>query len=143
MTGNFSKIVTVDDVPVRLILLDTAGQESYRFIRPLSYPKTDLFLVCFSVDNLASLENVESKWLPEIKRHSPRSKITLVGLKSDLPHTVKGKVAEKLAKKAAASTYLECSAKTQEGIYQLFDHALKTLMTRSPPQNQISICRCS
>lgn len=40
-------------------------------MRPLSYPQTDVFLICFSVCNRASLENVTTKWFPEIQHHCP------------------------------------------------------------------------
>jgi hypothetical protein len=37
------------------------GQEDYDRLRPLSYPQTDVFLVCFSVITPASFENVKEK----------------------------------------------------------------------------------
>jgi len=39
----------------------TTGQEDYDRLRPLSYPQTDVFLVCFALDNPSSLENVRAK----------------------------------------------------------------------------------
>ncbi len=47
--------------PYTLGLFDTAGQEDYDRLRPLSYPQTDVFLVCFSVVAPASFENVKEK----------------------------------------------------------------------------------
>lgn len=47
--------------PYTLGLFDTAGQEDYDRLRPLSYPQTDVFLVCFSVVNPSSYENVKEK----------------------------------------------------------------------------------
>ena len=41
--------MVVDGVAVSLGLWDTAGQEDYDRLRPLSYPQTDVFLICFSV----------------------------------------------------------------------------------------------
>ena len=38
-----------------------AGQEDYDRLRPLSYPSTDVFLVCFSIVNPASFENIKEK----------------------------------------------------------------------------------
>ncbi len=38
-----------------------AGQEDYDRLRPLSYPSTDVFLICFSVMNPASFTNVKTK----------------------------------------------------------------------------------
>lgn len=46
---------------VELALWDTAGQEEYDRLRPLSYPETDLLLVCFAIDCPNSLENVMDK----------------------------------------------------------------------------------
>lgn len=46
---------------VELALWDTAGQEEYDRLRPLSYPETDLLFVCFAIDCPASLENVVDK----------------------------------------------------------------------------------
>ena len=38
-----------------------SGQEDYDRLRPLSYPQTDVFLVCFSVVSPSSFENVKEK----------------------------------------------------------------------------------
>jgi len=51
---------------VELALWDTAGQEDYDRLRPLSYPDTDVILMCFSVDSPDSLENIPEKWTPEV-----------------------------------------------------------------------------
>lgn len=58
-------ITTVEHKPsgkgVELALWDTAGQEEYDRLRPLSYPETDLLFVCFAIDCPNSLENVLDK----------------------------------------------------------------------------------
>lgn len=46
---------------VELALWDTAGQEEYDRLRPLSYPETDLIFVCFAIDCPNSLDNVLDK----------------------------------------------------------------------------------
>lgn len=51
----------VDGKPISLGLWDTAGQEDYDRLRPLSYPQTDVFLVCFSIVSPPSFDNVLSK----------------------------------------------------------------------------------
>lgn len=54
----------VDGRPISLGLWDTAGQEDYDRLRPLSYPQTDVFLICFSIVSPPSFDNVKAKVLP-------------------------------------------------------------------------------
>jgi len=81
---NYSINVMVDGKQINLGLWDTAGQEDYDRLRPLSYPMTDVFLVCFSVVSPTSYETVAAKWIPELRHHAPTAPIILVGTKTDL-----------------------------------------------------------
>lgn len=60
------------------------GQEEYDRLRTLSYENTHIVLLCFSVDNRVSLDNILERWLPEISDHCPRAKLMLLALKCDL-----------------------------------------------------------
>ena len=94
-------------------------------------------MISFRPDSFA---NVEHKWIPEIKRFERRAKIVLVGLKSDLRFPknqnkidfdqkyVDPDEGKKLAKKIGAKIYLECSAKTQVGLHEVFDAAIKAVL---------------
>lgn len=65
---NYStQVVTDDGRPVTLGLWDTAGQEDYDRLRPLSYPQTDVFLICFAVVSPSSYDNINQRWLPEVR----------------------------------------------------------------------------
>ncbi|RXK38449.1 rho family protein [Tremella mesenterica] len=123
---NYSASVLVDGRPVSLGLWDTAGQEDYDRLRPLSYPQTDVFIVCFSLVSPPSFENVRMKWIPEITHHAAGIPIVLVGTKLDLredPVTVQ-RLRERnfipitysqgvqCAKDVGAVRYLEASSKT-------------------------------
>ena len=58
---NYVADVEVDGKHVELALWDTAGQEDYDRLRPLSYPDSHVILICFSVDSPDSLDNVQEK----------------------------------------------------------------------------------
>ncbi|KAI6659021.1 Acetoacetyl-CoA synthetase [Oopsacas minuta] len=69
-----------------LQIKDTAGQEEYERLRPLVYSDADCFLLCFSVVNRNSFDNVLTKWVQEIHHFAPKKQFILVGLKTDLRH---------------------------------------------------------
>ncbi len=72
---NYSQTVTIDNEPISLGLWDCGfSSEDYDRIRPLSYPQTDVFIICFSVVCRASFENVKRNGYPKlgIINHSPR-----------------------------------------------------------------------
>ncbi|KAL2925072.1 Rac-like GTP-binding protein ARAC10 [Bienertia sinuspersici] len=81
---NFSANVVVESTKVNLGLWDTAGQEDYNKLRPLSYRGADVFVLAFSLVNRASFENVEKKWVPELQNFAPGVPLVLVGTKMDL-----------------------------------------------------------
>ena len=63
-----------------LELVDTAGQEDYDRLRPLSYNKADIFLVCYSVVVPSSYTNVKETWIPELRQHAGGVPFMLVSL---------------------------------------------------------------
>ncbi|XP_032786932.2 rho-related protein racB isoform X2 [Daphnia magna] len=81
---NSSKTIQVDGVYYHVSLSYTSGQTEYDGLRILSYPSTDVFLLCYAVSNRTSFESVPSKWIPELKLHSPHTPIVLVGTKIDM-----------------------------------------------------------
>lgn len=63
---------------------DTAGQDDYARLRPLSYPQTDVFIVAYDVSRRHSFERVQTAWIPEVRHHMPDTPIVLAALKTDL-----------------------------------------------------------
>ena len=59
--------------------MPSAWQEDYDRLRPLSYPMTDVFLICFSVVNPASFQNVREEWVPELQEYAPNVPYLLIG----------------------------------------------------------------
>ena len=66
------------------MLWDTAGQEEYDRLRPLSYDNVDVVIICYDVTTPASFENVSVRWAPETRHFCPEAPIILVGCKTDL-----------------------------------------------------------
>ncbi|ORX59842.1 cell division control protein 42-like protein precursor [Piromyces finnis] len=135
---NYAATVMVGNEPYTLGLFDTAGQEDYDRLRPLSFPQTDVFLVCFSVVSPTSFNNVKDKWLPEVRHHCPDVPCIIVGTQIDRlndistieyltknhekPITIEQ--GQHLAKELKAVKYVQCSARTQEGLKNVFDEAI-------------------
>lgn len=129
--------ITVDNKEYNLTLWDTAGQEDYERLRPLSYPNTDCFLLCYSIDSKTSYENVVSKWSPEIRHFSPHVPIVLVGTKSDLriqgsEKYVTTQEGRKLKKRIDAYALVECSAKKKTHLADVFEEAVRAVEKKSP-----------
>ncbi|XP_028273567.1 rho-related GTP-binding protein RhoF [Parambassis ranga] len=138
----FEKYVTTISLggkEIKLNLYDTAGQDDYDRLRPLSYQEANLILVCFDVTNPTSFENVHIKWFPEVKHFCPNTPVILIGCKTDLrkdkecarklrannlaPITyIQG---EETRQQMNAELYLECSAKYQENVEDIFREATK------------------
>ncbi|XP_076913599.1 rac-like GTP-binding protein ARAC7 [Bidens hawaiensis] len=143
---NFSANVAVDGNIVNLGLWDTAGQEDYSRLRPLSYRGADIFILAFSLISSASYENVLKKWMPELRRFAPNVPVVLVGTKLDLrndngyladnygSNVITSAQGEELRKQIGAAAYIECSSKTQQNVKAVFDTAIKVVL--QPPRRK-------
>ncbi|KAF7348018.1 Cell division control protein 42 [Mycena sanguinolenta] len=120
--------VMAGDIPYTLEVFDTAGGPEYEHLHPgpLGYPRgTDVFFICFSVGLLTSLERVKTKWFPDAPRDCPgvpcvvaATQINLRELQRETITTAQG---EKLSREIKVAKYVECSAKTREGVQDMFD----------------------
>ncbi|KAL0801950.1 hypothetical protein Bca101_057126 [Brassica carinata] len=143
---NFSANVVVDGNTVNLGLWDTAGQEDYNRLRPLSYRGADVFILAFSLISKASYENIAKKWIPELRHYAPGVPIILVGTKLDLRDDkqffidhpgavpITTNQGEELKKLIGSPVYIECSSKTQQNVKAVFDAAIK--MVLQPPNQK-------
>jgi len=143
---NYVADIEVDGKQIELALWDTAGQEDYDRLRPLSYPDTNVLLICFSIDSPDSLENVPEKWVPEVRHFCPGVPFVLVGCKADLrndPTTINQlkkmnsepvtlEAAKSVAERIHAHAYIECSARTKDGVRDVFMTATQAAMSMKP-----------
>jgi len=138
---NYTANAIVEGNPINLGLWDTAGSDEYNTLRPLSYPGTDVFIICFSLCSPASFENVRTKWYPEVSHFNPKTPTVLVGTKLDLrdnSETIKSlkengldpistDQGDKLAKEIGSYKYLECSALDQRNLPNVFEESVKAV----------------
>ncbi|KAL8621282.1 hypothetical protein ACOMHN_008107 [Nucella lapillus] len=116
-----------DTYAIHMSIWDTSGDAGYDRVRPLSYSDANLVIICFSIDNPESMENVVSKWHPEVREHCPSQPIMLVGCKADVrseaknlppaaprPALVSYDQGLKTAKHIGALVYSETSSKTSQ-----------------------------
>ncbi|KAG8978852.1 Rho GTPase, partial [Tulasnella sp. 427] len=140
---NYVAEIRLDGKPVQLALWDTAGQEEYERLRPLSYSKAHVILIAFSIDTPDSLENVTVKWIEEVRQIcGPSVPVILVGCKADLrpadaPHAsedwanlpyVPRARGEQIAAEIGARAYKECSALRTDGVDDVFEAATRASM---------------
>ncbi|XP_003384457.1 PREDICTED: ras-related C3 botulinum toxin substrate 1-like [Amphimedon queenslandica] len=144
---NYTANLMINEKVINLSLWDTAGQDSYDRVRPLSYPDTDIFLICFSLAYKPSFVNVQQKWLPEIRHHSPYTPVLLVGTKLDLreskEHTgsiVMYSEGLDLQKRCHAAKYMECSALNSVNLKEVFEEACRIVLS-PPPVKKKSTCQ--
>ncbi|XP_063171422.1 rho-related GTP-binding protein RhoF [Candoia aspera] len=129
--------VTVRKKEIILHLYDTAGQEDYDRLRPLSYQNTHVALICYDVMNPVSFDNVLIKWVHEVNHFCRGIPILLVGCKTDLrkdkehlrrlrsaqQEPITYKQGEDACRQINANVYLECSAKLRENVEPIFSEA--------------------
>jgi len=145
---NYSCNSFVENEAIQLGLWDTSGSSDFNELRPLSYPGTDAFIVCFSIIDPPSLKNVQEKWYTEIRAHCPTSPIILVGTKFDLrgkPEVlatlkkqgldpVTTAEGQAMANQINAYKYIECSALTQDNLQEVFHETIRSVI--SPNNNK-------
>lgn len=142
----FDTPIRIDASVVLTSLCDTLSpEEEFQNLRPLSYPKTDLFFLCFSIAYPNSFDRILMKLKPEVDHHCPNTPIILLGLKSDLrddPAVLeelasKGRTCisyeqgHQMAQDIGALKYLECSALTEPArLRHVVDEALRAVLSK-------------
>lgn len=146
-----------------LVIWDTAGQEDYDRLRPLSYADVHVILLCYSIDAPDSFQNITEKWVPELKYWTPGVAFILVGCKADtrcpdgldrqvpvavsplhsvssIPshvgdssNFIKTETGQWMSKHIQAADFLECSALTGYNVNKLFETVVMLALTANQP----------
>jgi len=133
---NYSHSYVHHDLRYRINLFDTAGQEEYDRLRPLSYPGTDLVLYVFKKTRRSTLDSVERKWFPEINHHIPGTHSVLIGntlmrQEEEIPESeiqVNDEDIQNALNVIHAEKYVEFSQQTSEevliSLIEIIEHSL-------------------
>ncbi|CAD6186612.1 unnamed protein product [Caenorhabditis auriculariae] len=147
---NWAISVNIDNKNFTVNLFDTAGQEDYEHLRCLSYPHTDVFLLCFSLADRKTLDSCRTVWVPELRKYAGDNiPIVLVGTKEDVVESSpapKDAVSHDLARRVALEIgcvkYLACSALTHKGLKRVFDESLLAAVGVKIEEESPSPCCC-
>ncbi|CCH42712.1 hypothetical protein BN7_2256 [Wickerhamomyces ciferrii] len=123
----YKKIIKFNNnTSVELSIWDFPGDEYFDRFRPLAYANAKGILVCFTLERMDSLKNVEERWLPELKTHCPNAVKIMVGLGSEVRYdkTKNSTIPSfdqlyKISKKLGCK-YMECSLIDQESYSNIF-----------------------
>jgi small GTP-binding protein len=127
---NYTQSVDILGVPYKLRIWDTAGQDEYDRLRPLSYSGANAILLCFALDSKQSFGNLTERWIAEVKHYCKDAKIIVIGTKADLrqagnPNHVTDDEARQFLAQQHCDAFIPCSPKSGEGLDQVFPAAAK------------------
>lgn len=115
----------VCDTKIHFTIWDTSGACAYDTVRPLAYQDAKVFLLCFHIADVSTLDNTVNKWYPEVRKHCPSIPVILCGCQSDLrtdtgtvynlaqmkKSPVSAEQAVAVSRQIGATTYVETSSK--------------------------------
>ena len=127
-----TKYMKIGESTVKVLIWDTAGQEKFQNIAKQYYKGANGVLLIYDISNRDSFNRI-SFWLKELKENNRINElfICLVGNKIDLEQNrvISKEEGEKYAKENNIS-FIEVSAKSGEGIKDLFNKVIKGAMDK-------------
>jgi small GTP-binding protein len=108
---------------VSLQIWDTAGQEKFRSLTPMYYRTANVAVLVYDITKQETFQGLES-WVKEVTDKGPQGlKVVIVGNKKDIEEerSTSAKSGEDFCFRHQCCFFMEVSAKTGEGISELFD----------------------
>ena len=126
------KYIKIDNKNIRLDLWDTAGEERFRNITKNYYNGAHGIIFVYDLTNYQSFK-ILKEWIDEVKENvSSDSEMIIAGNKADLEdrRQVTKEMLENFSKQYNLN-YFEISAKSGEGINEIFNFLVKQLLTKN------------
>ncbi|GAB9476521.1 hypothetical protein Gpo141_00013585 [Globisporangium polare] len=133
-----SKMIVVNDTPIKYQIWDTAGQEKYHSLAPMYYRGAAAAIVVYDITRKQSLQTLKN-WVKELKQLGPDNiVIAIAGNKSDLEEKreVPASQARAYAEEIGA-LFIETSAKEDRNVSDLFIQISQALPTASNESNAL------
>ncbi|EDW34741.1 GL12826, partial [Drosophila persimilis] len=124
---SYTKQCVIDDVPAKLDILDTAGQEEFSAMREQYMRSGEGFLLVFSLNDHSSFDEIP-KFQRQILRVKDRDEfpMLMVGNKCDLEHQRQVGLEEaQNTSRNLIIPYIECSAKLRVNVDQAFHELVR------------------
>jgi len=120
---------------VKLEIWDTAGQERFRSLSQMYYRGATAAIIVYDITSATSFD-VMKGWIDELKEKGPPNIfLAIAGNKCDLaehravqPSAVEAYLAQLCEGGGRRPIFRECSAKSGEGVQQLFEDICKSLI---------------
>jgi GTPase SAR1 family protein len=133
--------VIINNVKHDIRFWEIVSAEACKSVRQLSYPGTDVFLMCFSIADRNSFENIKNKWGDEIRFCVKKPHFILVGTKADLRESAESPVRESEGEifktQIGAFAYCECSALRNHGVNEAINQAI---VYATLPRERVGCC---
>ncbi|KAH8078398.1 P-loop containing nucleoside triphosphate hydrolase protein [Cristinia sonorae] len=154
--GNYLAEVEVDDVHVYMATIDMERHNPYDRLHLLAYLDSHAVVICFAIDDPKSLASVEETWIGEANHFAPGMPVILLGCKKDTRPAGNESIDERhdparqfvtyeeglaVANKVNANHYMECSAKTGEGVQEVFHYAARAALSVTPKKRRKSLIK--
>mmetsp|Transcript_23346 Transcript_23346/g.22973 ORF Transcript_23346/g.22973 Transcript_23346/m.22973 type:complete len:206 (+) Transcript_23346:23-640(+) len=140
-----------NDRTLALQIWDSAGQDDYQRLRPLGYANSDVFIICYAINDKVAFKSVISKWLFELRTNASSVPIVLVATKTDLrnpndPNQVSSEEGKEVQVKHNFYSFVECSAKNLDNFQTPFKEAITAVLKHRQKMKEkvrVKKSRCS
>jgi len=130
------------EIRVRLLFWDIAGQDDFDFMRPKFYHGARGAIIVFDLTRDETLQNVMN-WYNDLRRHVGVIPTILFGNKNDLIQTFEDSKIETTIQMDKFYKFYKTSAKTGEHVHEAFDtiiqHLVELEIERSEEKNPTKI----
>ncbi|KAL7041874.1 hypothetical protein ACKWTF_000936 [Chironomus riparius] len=153
--STMSVLMNDGDIEYNMELWDTKSVDYYKIIEEMQNDSFSVALICYSVMDLKSFQDIKKRWIPILRKNSPRTHLMIIGTKIDLrndkvsllrldriqnqkPISVEHGY---LYSRSENLTFHECSAVDEIGIDDLFLKIIK--IYKNPPEPRKCACSVS